>query len=237
MWQLKKLNFAALAAGAATLQVSGSKIAVHNWTHGKQEASGRFLSPENAINAVRSKFTDYSDRNRPNGEADLVIIMITSTGYNDFISRLEGLASLLDYSEVKQALGYAKAYQGLEITKMVRPPVVQFPAFSEQTDLTPSIGRKLQAVKNALNLTPLTDDLFGAIEQLKALKAEKLKAQAEQLKQLGKIETEAWIFSERGYLDVIAENLSADLPTAENIYTFLIAFTGENLAILKELVK
>lgn len=239
-WQKTKLTLPNLTTrgGNASFLLSGTKIAVHNWTHGKKEASGRFLSPENAVKAIEAKFNDYGDVHRPKGEVDVVLMLITSPYEGEFIAQMEALAKLLDYSEAKQAISYAKASQGLSVSKMVKPPRIQSPAFGAEADLSPSIGRKMQAIQDAQNLASLAGgDIFATLNQLKTLKAEKAQQLSEQAQQLAAVSCEAFVFVEHGFLDVIAQNLQNDLPTAENIYSFLIAFTGENLTALKNMMR
>lgn len=240
MWQKHSLKLPTTntRGGNASFLLSGTKIAVHNWTHGKKEASGQFLSPENAVNAIAAKFSDYSDVHRPKGEVDAVLLLITSPHESEFIEQLDALSGVLDYSEVKQAAAYAKANQGLSVSKMVKPPTIQYPAFNANADLTPSIGRQMQAVQNAQNLASLSGgDIFATLNQLKALKAEKAQQLAEKTAKLTAIKAEAFVCIEHGFLDVIAQNLQEGLPTSENIYSFLIAFVGENLQALRNMVE
>lgn len=223
-----------------SLAVTGQKIAVHNWTHGKTEQSGRYLSPENAVKAVSAKFNDYADPHRPQGVVQAVVFLITSTSGEVFIQQLEAMGGILDYSEVKQALSYATASQRLEAEKMVKMPTIAFPSFATGADLTPSGGR---ALNNAVNASleeaggKMPADPFAVIAKLKAQKAEKAKARAEQAKKLTQSKAEVWAFVGDGLLDEIALTLFDNLPTSENVFSFMLAFVGEDLSGLKMLLQ
>ncbi|WP_458118811.1 hypothetical protein OF381_10555 [Mannheimia haemolytica] len=244
MWQKKKIKLPYQALDILTgksnsdlsLSVKGQKIAVHNWTHGKQEQSGRYLSPENAVKVVAKKFTDYADPNRPQGQMQVVCFLATSSGQKDFIEQLERMSGILDYSEVKQALSYAKAYAELENTKMVKMPMISSPAFATDADLTPSIARKVSnAVSHGKNSSSISDP-FDIINQLKAKKQAKEQAKVEEVKKLVGNEVTIWAFAGEGLLDYISLELQKNLPTAENIYSFLLVFIGENLTGLTGLL-
>lgn len=223
--------------GNASFSFKGSKFAVHNWTHGKTEASGKFLSPENAMRAVQSKFSDYDDPNRPQEAVDAVLLLVTDTNVGNFIQRLEALALLLNYSEVKQALAYAKGSQTLEASKMTRPQTIRYPNFSQGADLTPPIGRMMNALQSSTPSATNPPDPFALIAQLKAQKQAKAEAQAKQQKALANVKATVWAFADRGFLDMLAERLFDNLPTAENVYSFALVFVGENLQPLKAMLQ
>nr|WP_247645954.1 hypothetical protein [Haemophilus influenzae] len=44
-----------------SLSVSGTKLGVHNWSHGIKEKSNHYLSPENAVKALAAKLVDYAE--------------------------------------------------------------------------------------------------------------------------------------------------------------------------------
>ena len=63
MWQKQKLKLSPQAKTTLqnaqkgiispfSLSVSGTKLGVHNWSHGIKEKSNHYLSPENAVKAL-----------------------------------------------------------------------------------------------------------------------------------------------------------------------------------------
>ena len=242
MWQRCNLQLPTTntRGGNASFLLSGTKIAVHNWTHGKQEASGKYLSPENAAKVIAAKFGDYADPFRPKETVQVVGVLVTATTAEIFIEQLAQLAHILDYSEVKQALSYAKAYENLQTTKMVKMPVVSSPAFGAVGDLTPTIGRMMEQTLGRMMDSLHTDvlDPFALITQLQAVKKAREQANADFLQKVSEMRPlEIWAFQAQGQLDVIAQNLQQNIPTAENIYSFLMFFVGENLSGLQQLLR
>lgn len=246
MWHKQKLALPSVAlntlGGSAPFSLSamGQKIAVHNWTHGKTEPSGRYLSPENAVKAVAAKFSDYADPNRPKGNVQVICLLITAATPEPFIAQLEQMANVLDYSEVKQALSYAKSYANLQVTKMVKTPVINSPAFGVASNLSTTLSRKMeQTVSQAVDsLTATVGDPFAMLDQLKQVKKLREQARGEFLQNIAKIAPlDVWLFTASGQLDVIAQNLLQNVPTSENVYSLLLAFVSEDLSSMTKLFK
>lgn len=248
MW--KKQNLAmpkqllnVLTGGAVapfSLAVAGQKLAIHNWTHGKHEASGRYLSPENAVKALQAKFMDYADPNRPKGEMSVVCFLVATPSMGEFIAKLESVVNILDYSDIKQALQYAKAYENLETTKMVKKNVLTSPAFGAEAELTTSLGRTAQQQMNEARVALANDvgDVFEMVTQLKNIKEAKDRLRAEAMQKLvSAMPVEVWSYQARGELDIIAPRLLDNLPGAENVFSLLITFIGKDLGGLSALIQ
>ncbi|MFC0973998.1 hypothetical protein ACFGY8_04385 [Pasteurella multocida] len=244
-WQLKKLSLPSTAKqalrdnleGRATpfsLSIRGTKIGMHNWTHGIEEKSNRYLSPVNAIKALQTKLADYQDGNRPTGVCDVVIFMLSSNNDVDFIAQLENVAVLMPDPVFKQALDYAKAHKDLAQSKMVKTLPLSHPAFGKNADITPQSGRVLNGImRNAQALNESSPDPFAVIEQLKAKKAEKQAEQQKQVKKLLASAVNIQAFLARGLLDEVALSLMDNLINGGHSFTALLCFIGEDLSPLR----
>ena len=81
-------------------------------------------------------------------------------------------------------------------------------------------------------------DPFALIAQLQTVKKAREQANADFLQKVSEMRPlEVWAFQAQGQLDVIAQNLQQNIPTAENIYSFLMFFVGENLSGLQQLLR
>ncbi|MEE6086755.1 hypothetical protein [Avibacterium paragallinarum] len=221
-----------------SLSVQGTKLGVHNWTHGIREDSGRYLSPENAVKVIQAKFTDYSDPHRPKGEVQCVAIMITAAKIADFITALENAAVLLPYPEFKQALDYAKSQQTLSDSKMIKMPTIGNPSFLPSADITPQSARTLQAVMRNANATASQNlDPMAMLAELKAKKAEREQKNQEKTTALLNASVEAYCYTKKAHLEQIALEINQHIPNASNIFTALLVFIGEDLTNLKEMMR
>lgn len=249
MWEKKTLRLSPSVQTAlegalrgAPVQVNlttkGAKIAVHNWTHGITTASGRYLSPENAIKAVVAKCSDYRDSNRPRGVVETVGILLTARTIDDFIQTLTQAQALWAEPTIRQALDYAKAHRTLQADKMTKTPTITSPAFSPSTDITPSSARTLQSVMRNANATAsaTSADPLAAIAALKAKKAER--EQQNQAKVRSMLAARAPIYAHVGKqtLEQTALSLLTNTPDASHVYTVLLFFVGNDLTALKEMI-
>lgn len=227
--------------GVATpfsLSIQGQSIGVHNWTHGKQEKSNKYLSPINAIAAIAAKLSDYRDENRPKTEQDCILIMITADNIGAFIAELEKVAVIMPDPVIKQALDYAKSSKDLETVKMIKTPQISHPCFGKLADITPQSARSLNSLMtNAQAANEQTGDPFAVLEQLKEHKAKKEQKNAEKLTALLNANAKVYAYSDRGLLDAIALNIIANVPQASNGFTVCLCFVGDNLSQFKELLK
>lgn len=221
------------------LSVTGIKIGVHNWSHGIEEKSNKYLSPENAVKVFCQKLTDYADPNRPKGVQEVVVIMVATAEIDAFIATLEQVAILLPEPAFKQAYDYAKSSKTLADTKMIKAPPITSPAFAKAADITPQSAREMQSVMRnvvAGAMSAATGDPSAVIEMLKEAKARR---QAENQQKVSKIlnaKAAVFGFKGRGELAEIALQMNKAVPNASHIFTAAVCFIGQNLANLAEML-
>ncbi|KMK52030.1 hypothetical protein RO21_03145 [[Actinobacillus] muris] len=244
MWQKQTLQHSSQAREALEanlrgeqspfdVSLTGLKIGVHNWSHGLETKSGRYLSPENANKAFITKMTDYADPNRPRGELDVVVIMVTAANIEQFIAQMENVMILLPEPAFKQAYDYAKSHQKLAETKMVKTPQIANPAFGQESDITPQSGRALQAIMRSTVANVMSGDPFAAIDALLQQKARRQAENQQKVEKLLHTSAQVYAFQDRGVLDVIALNLQKNVPSANNVFTASVCFIGKDLSNLR----
>lgn len=250
MWKKKNLKLASQAKhtleqaqkGVVTsfsLSASGFKLGVHNWSHGIEEKSNRYLSPENAVNALAEKLVDYADPNRPKGRQEVVVIMVTTSDIQDFIDALEKVRVLLPEPTFKQALDYAKSSKDLQTTKMTKTPTMASPSFANGADITPGANRAMQSIlRNAMSgaKAATAGDPMEKLTALLALKAQK--AQANQAKVAEMLQTEVRIqaFVQADFLENIAAQIKLNVPPSSHVFTACVMYMGQDLSSIKEML-
>lgn len=247
MWQQQKLKLSPQAKTTLqnaqkgiispfSLSVSGTKLGVHNWSHGIKEKSNHYLSPENAVKALAAKLVDYADPNRPKGVQDVVAVMVTSSNIETFIAELEKVRELLPEPTFKQALDYAKSSKDLQTTKMVKTPTMASPAFSNGADITPGSARTLQSILRNATATAVaaqTKDPMAAIEALKKAKAERDKANNAKVEKMLQTSANVHAFSVSDLLEVAEAKIKLNVPHAGNVFTACVMFIGTDLTNIK----
>ncbi|MBN6067884.1 hypothetical protein HYE54_03680 [Aggregatibacter actinomycetemcomitans] len=219
-----------------SLSVSGTKIGVHNWTHGIEEKSNRYLSPENAVKALAAKLIDYGDPNRPRGMQDVIAIMVTSPNIEQFIVDLDKVRVLLPEPCFKQAYDYAKSSKDLQQTKMTKTPTIASPAFGNGADITPGSGRIMQSVlRNAIAGANAikTGDPSAVIKNLLKMKAEREAENKKQVDTLLKTVVTVQAFSASDLLEIAETKIKINVPSAQNVFTACVMYVGSDLSAIR----
>lgn len=250
MWQVYRLQHnnkvkQSLAANLRgeispfSLSATGLKIGVHNWTHGIEEKSNKYLSPENAVKAFSKKFTDFADPNLPRGRQDVVVVMVTSTTIDGFIATLEKVALLLPEPTFKQAYDYAKSSKTLADTKMIQTPPISSPAFAKPADITPQSARELESIMRnvvAGAASAAGGDPSAVIAMLKEAKARRQAENQQKVEKMLNTQAEVYGFKVSGELSEIASQLNKNLPDAGHIFTACVCFIGATLSTIAEML-
>lgn len=219
-----------------SLSVSGTKIGVHNWTHGIEEKSNRYLSPENAVKALAAKLVDYGDPNRPKGRQDVIAIMVTSGNIEQFIADLDKVRVLLPEPCFKQAYDYAKSSKDLQQTKMTKTSTIASPAFGNGADITPGSNRIMQSIlRNAVAGAHAikTGDPSAVIQNLLKMKAEREQQNKKQVDELLKTQVQVWAFSASDLLEIAEAKMRINVPSAENVFTACVMYVGAELGAIR----
>ena len=207
-----------------SLSVSGTKLGVHNWSHGIKEKSNHYLSPENAVKALAAK----------------LVIMVTTSNIDQFIDELEKVRELLPEPTFKQALDYAKSSKDLQETKMIKTPTMASPSFSNSADITPGSARTMQSIlRNATSaaVAAQTKDPMVMIEALKAAKKERDKANNEKVEKMLNTSANVYAFSVSDYLEVAEAKIKLNVPMAGNVFTACVMFIGTDLTNIRGMLQ
>ena len=184
--------------------------------------NSKFLSPEEAIKALRSKI---------DGITPVAVILISSITETGFIKQLTALSQCWDLPEITRALRTAKTVQDLDITKMVIPNPADRKVVKQLS------SSNTRAIVNAQTLTAAQKAVSASINSVMS----KLQQFAQQkdavLSQVAKQTTALT----GGSIDIkffygLPADLNKDLPNNEHIFTFLLAFSDNNLKPILDLV-
>lgn len=187
-----------------------------------KQTNDKFLSPAEAIAALKAKIDNVTP---------VAVIMISSVTEADFINQLTALSNCWDLPEINRALRTAKTVQDLDVTKMVIPS----PADSKNVKQLSSGNTR--AIVNSQTLAAAQIDspasISGVMKQLEQFAEQKKVA-------LNEITKNVQGFT-GGSVDIkfyygLPADLKKELPNSEHIFTFLLAFSDENLTPILDLV-
>ncbi|TSJ91746.1 hypothetical protein FPQ14_00300 [Gilliamella apicola] len=187
-----------------------------------KQTNDKFLSPSEAITALKTKI-DSSNH--------VAVIMISSLTETDFINQLTALANCWDLPEIKRALRTAKTVQDLDTTKMI------IPSPTDRKNVKQLSSGNTRAIVNSQTLAAAQMDspasISGVMKQLEKFAGQKKSALNEITKNVQGLTG--------GSIDIkfyygLPADLKKELPNCEHIFTFLLAFSDENLTPILDLV-
>lgn len=187
-----------------------------------KQTNDKFLSPAEAIAALKAKIDNVTP---------VAVIMISSVTEADFINQLTALSNCWDLPEINRALRTAKTVQDLDVTKMVIPS----PADSKNVKQLSSGNTR--AIVNSQTLAAAQIDspasISGVMKQLEQFAEQKKVALNEITKNVQGLTGGS--VNIKFYYGLPAD-LKKELPNNEHIFTFLLAFSDENLTPILDLV-
>ena len=187
-----------------------------------KQTNDKFLSPAEAIAALKTKI-DSSNH--------VAVIMISSLTETDFINQLTALSNCWDLPEINRALRTAKTVQDLDVTKMV------IPSPAGRKNVKQLSSGNTRAIVNSQTLAAAQVDspasISGVMKQLEKFAGQKKSALNELTKNVRGLTG--------GSIDIkfyygLPADLKKELPNNEHIFTFLLAFSDENLKPILDLV-
>lgn len=217
------------------LTTEGQQIAVHNWTFGvgKQEPSGTYLSPPNAIKRLAEKLRDSADRGA-GGEA--VCMLVCAGQHAEFIDKLAKVCDIIPAPGFTQALTTARAHAGLEALKMQRPAALTYPAWPEPGELVEKNHRESRRVllsEMAMLGAHRTRSPVDTLAELVKLREKTVSDLAGRFsEQDGGVPVWSWTGT-GGPASLAAALEASSPPDYSNIFTAAVLFTGADLTFLR----
>lgn len=191
-------------------------IEPHNITNDK------LLSPEEAITALKTKIDNVMP---------VAVIMISSVTETDFINKLTALSKCWDLPEITRALRTAETMKDLDVTKMIIPNPADRKIVKQLS------SSNTRAIINSQTLKDAQKDAKASIDSVKS----ELQNFAQQKKAvLNDVASKTKLLT-GGSVDIkffcgLPADLNKELPDKEHIFTFLLAFSDNDLKPVWDLV-
>lgn len=184
--------------------------------------NSKFLSPEEAIKALLAKI----DSMMP-----VAVILISSVTETGFINQLTTLSQCWDLPEINRALRTAKTVQDLDVTKMVIPNPADRKVVKQLS------SSNTRAIVNSQTLKAAQKDAKASIDSVMS-ELQQFAQQKEAV--LSKVASQTTSLAS-GSIDItffygLPCDLYKELPNKEHIFTFLLAFSDNNLQPILDLV-
>lgn len=227
MWVKKKLYLSGDVGN-----IICSTLAAHPWTPGagKQERSGLYLSPENAIEFAAKKLAGAP------ASLDVTALLFSAPTLPAFVGVLATAAEVFPVSQLTQLWRRASSALSLLETRMQLPAIAGgLPAAAALSVSTIRQAGAAQALISAAggSLPGLSD----ALASFKAQRASLLADAQQQLQQLtgASLDVRA-VSSIRNTAGAIRE-MRDDIPSPDHVFTLCLVFAGEDLSALRGMLK
>lgn len=230
-WGKKRLRIPENLSG-----VTCSTVVAHPWVFGlgKQEDSGFYLSPENAVNYLSDKLKN-TDINQ-----DVTVFMWTATTLIDFINVTTAAAGVFPIPALTQVQRRATSAVSLAESRMQLPSIpgdLPMPVSLSVNTTRAASGAQgvADAVKNASSAVSI-DALGDLLTAFASKKAQLLADAADLLKQLQGNSCDVWEISIKQDTQLAVREMMADIPTPDAIFTVAVMFVGQDLGPLRGMV-
>jgi len=227
MWSTKKLTISPDAAGVVC-----SVLAVNPWTPGagKQESSGVYLSPENAIEWAAKKLAGAPS------SLDITAMLFSATTLPAFVDVLATAAAIFPVTQLTQVWRRAGSALNLLETRMQIPAMAGgLPAAAAL-----SVPTLRQAGAAQTLISAAGGSLPGIGEALAAFKAQRADLLADAQKQLQQLSGQRLavraVSTVRNTAGAIRE-MRDDIPAPDHVFTLCLVFAGEDLSTLRGMLK
>ncbi|MBL4830897.1 MAG: hypothetical protein JKY55_13565 [Aliivibrio sp.] len=213
-----------LRASLQSLLSTGTVITVSPYTFdvGTTLESGRYLNPQTAVATLAGKLRDHSDKHRPNGNLNVIALMVSASQLGTFAAQLADLVSVFTLPDWGQVARQANALTTNEIDKFHQPAAIVQPRFKPGAQLNANpLGDYLAAQGSEIaTLESLADDATNVIDKLQGLAAKRSTTLSEiqsKINALKNLKGNVWSMALSGSNESIATQLSqAQAPTPNN---------------------
>lgn len=227
MWSSKTLTISPAAAGVVC-----SVLAVNPWTPGagKQESSGVYLSPENAIEWAAKKLAGAPSN------LDITAFLFSAPTLAAFISCLDTVAAVFPLPAVTQTFRRASSALTLMESRM------QLPAASKGLpEAMPLAISSLRAAASAAALVESgvggVNDITGALQAFKAKRAAVVREAQDALSQFAANSLQVNVVSSVANTLGAVRDMREEIPHPDHVFTLCVVFAGGDLSALRGMLK
>ncbi|RTP93090.1 hypothetical protein EKN38_25430 [Enterobacter sp. WCHEn045836] len=223
MWHSKKLTLSGDAAS-----INCSLLSVNPWTPGagRREASGCYLSPENAIRWATDRLSGAP------ANLDVTALLMSAPTLSLFASALASAAGIFPVAQLTQTRRRAVAEISLAETRMQLPALVGgLPAASTLSISTLRQATGAQALISAAGVTlPSIDE---AMASFKAQRLDLLAQAQRLLEELTAGSLPVKVVSAIGDTAGAVREMLEQTPDADHVFSLCLVFAGEDLSALR----
>ena len=235
---------AGLRSELNAMRVRGNIITAspYSFQVGSKQATGSYLNPQTALKTLAEKLRDSVDKNRPTGELNAIVVLVSAAQISSFAQNLTSLTAVLPIPDWCQVAKQATALSTNAVDKLYQPAAIVQPRFKPQSNLNTNPMRDYltQQGSQLATLESLAHDKTNVISKLQALAAKrsaKLTELNAALSALKNISGSVYSLALSGSAESIATQLSqAKVPNNHQHTVASVFLSNSPLTFFKELL-
>lgn len=224
--------------------VSGQRITVTPYDHnvGSREQSGHYLAPGNAAKRLADKLQDSADPHRPQGQLQVLGLLVTAATLGEFASSLESLTRVLPIPELCTCARRARAELQHAQARMQTPATGLTPKWVPGRHNAAPLRPTAAALGAQLaQLESLAGDAQSPVAKLTALAAKRADWLSRQQQTLAELKAglngSLYALQASGTPATVAASLTGGLPGYERAHTAAVLLASDQpLTFFKELL-
>lgn len=215
----------------AAMNMTCSLVCLHPWSDGvgSTTPSGSYLSPENAIAALRPYLATGTEK-------DVLVLLLCAPSPEAFLALARTFSGVLPLPETGRMCRIIDSRLSLAITRMQRPAgaAVTLPAPVTLSTLTTRSLTQANLITQATTQGPLSASaLSDALTQFRQAREKHLHAITQAAQTLQQKTCPVWYFSHHGDIRQAAADMQKGIPHPEQVFTAIMLFVGDDLSALK----
>lgn len=214
-----------------------SMVPAHPWVYGvgRQETSGSYLSPANAVDYLAGRLAGQGE------EISATVFMICANSHTEFMPLVTALAGVLPLPAMSQVQRMAQTAATQAVTRMQLPGKIG-------GGLPAAVPLSTSAQRLALNAQRIADAKAGAaigasvgglqsaLAGFAQARQSALDVVSQAMAALQGKSAPAWVFTAKGAAASVGAAMKKDIPHQDAVFTLAVLFVGKDLGQLEAMI-
>ncbi len=214
-----------------------SMVPVHPWVHGvgRSEASGNYLSPQNAVNYLAERLGSGGE------DITVTVLLVCATSYAEFMPLLASIADVMPLPVLGQVKRMAQTAATQAVEKMQIPGKFGggLPAavpLSTPTQRLALNAQRIAEAKAGAAVSASVTGLQSALAGFMQVRQSALDGISQAMTALQGKTAPAWVFTGQGSAASLAAEMQKNVPQQDAVFTLGMLFAGKDLSTLEAMI-
>lgn len=214
-----------------------SMVSAHPWVYGvgRQEASGSYLSPANAVDYLAGRLAGQGE------EISATVFMICANSHTEFMPLVTALAGVLPLPAMSQVQRMAQTAATQAVTRMQLPGKIGggLPAavpLSTSAQRLALNAQRIAEAKAGAAIGASVGGLQSALAGFAQARQSALDVVSQAMAALQGKSAPAWVFTAKGAAASVGAAMKKDIPHQDAVFTLAVLFVGKDLGQLEAMI-